>query len=207
MPSTWSHRNRPSRRDRSIEILESQAEFAHVLHSGQGAHRTAGRRTPRDRSPTRIRTTSGLPGLLTPAQTAALLATRDSDLRRRVQAAADTQCLRCAGCGGLGVAGGGGAAPGGQPVGRQGGRPDRCGAREGAFPVATRGARPGVRRCRSGRAGGPSGPPAQPAVAQLSGLLHCADFSRWPAPSRSRSARGSPPPGTGTSPAAPARTG
>ena len=32
----------------------------------------------------------GLPGLLTPEQTAALLATRDVDLRRRVQAASRT---------------------------------------------------------------------------------------------------------------------
>ena len=41
--------------DRSIEILESQAEFAHVLHSGQAAHRAAGRHR-RSRSPKRIRT-------------------------------------------------------------------------------------------------------------------------------------------------------
>ena len=74
--------------DRSIEILESQAEFAHVLHSGKahtaplvGATVTV---TEEDQD------YLGLPGLLTPAQTAALLATRDSDLRRRVQAAADT---------------------------------------------------------------------------------------------------------------------
>ena len=74
--------------DRSIEILESQDEFAHVLHSGKahtaplvGATVTV---TEEDQD------YLGLPGLLTPAQTAALLATRDSDLRRRVQAAADT---------------------------------------------------------------------------------------------------------------------
>ncbi len=76
--------------DRSIEILESQAEFAHVLHSGK-AH-TA----PLVGATVTVTVTEedqdylGLPGLLTPAQTAALLATRDSDLRRRVQAAADT---------------------------------------------------------------------------------------------------------------------
>ncbi len=74
--------------DRSIEVLESQAEFAHVLHSGQ-AHTAplvgiVGPVTEEDQD------YLGLPGLLTPAQTAALLATRDSDLRRRVQAAANT---------------------------------------------------------------------------------------------------------------------
>ncbi len=74
--------------DRSIEILESQAEFAHVLHSGK-AHTAplvgaAVVVTEEDQD------YLGLPGLLTPAQTAALLATRDSDLRRRVQAAADS---------------------------------------------------------------------------------------------------------------------
>jgi superfamily II DNA or RNA helicase len=77
--------------DRSIEILESQAEFAHVLHSGK-AHTAplvgaAVAVTEEDQD------YLGLPGLLTPAQTAALLATRDSDLRRRVQAAADTNAF------------------------------------------------------------------------------------------------------------------
>ena len=75
--------------DRSIEILESQAEFAHVLHSGK-AHTAplvgAAVAPVTDEDQDYL----GLPGLLTPAQTAALLATRDSDLRRRVQAAADT---------------------------------------------------------------------------------------------------------------------
>ena len=75
--------------DRSIEILESQAEFAHVLHSGK-AHTAplvgAAVAPVTDEDQDYL----GLPGLLTPAQTAALLATRDSDLRRRVQAAADS---------------------------------------------------------------------------------------------------------------------
>jgi superfamily II DNA or RNA helicase len=76
-----------------IEILDSQAEFAHVLHSGRavtaplpaaaGGVATAEPVTAEDQD------FLGLPGLLTPEQTAALLATRDSDLRRRVQAASE----------------------------------------------------------------------------------------------------------------------
>ncbi|MGS0687072.1 DEAD/DEAH box helicase [Nakamurella sp. GG22] len=78
----------------AIEVLDSQAEFAHLLHSGRAVTATpvsaagsdpavvdAGPITAEDQE------YLGLPGLLTPEQTAALLATRDSDLRRRVQAA------------------------------------------------------------------------------------------------------------------------
>jgi superfamily II DNA or RNA helicase len=79
----------------AIEILESQAEFAHVLHSGRAVTASAGPASgaaTTDFAGSRSVTTDdadflGLPGLLTPEQTAALLATRDSDLRRRVQAA------------------------------------------------------------------------------------------------------------------------
>ena len=83
-----------------IEILDSQAEFAHVLHSGRAvtAPGAGGRRQGADPAvqPVTIVTAEdqdflGLPGLLTPEQTAALLATRDSDLRRRVQAASDSR--------------------------------------------------------------------------------------------------------------------
>jgi len=74
--------------DGAIEVLDSQAEFAHVLHSGK-AH-TAPLIAAQQPVTEEDQDFLGLPGLLTPQQTAALLATRDSDLRRRVQAAADT---------------------------------------------------------------------------------------------------------------------
>jgi hypothetical protein len=90
-----------------IELLDSQAEFAHVLHSGRAVtaavsvgavpdtsiaeSMTAGAVTAESMAAGPVTADDqdflGLPGLLTPEQTAALLATRDSDLRRRVQAA------------------------------------------------------------------------------------------------------------------------
>ncbi|MDQ1683337.1 MAG: hypothetical protein QOC82_74 [Frankiaceae bacterium] len=62
------------------EALESEAEFAHLLHSGRAvvAAPAAG---PDDDD------YLGLPGLLTPEQTAALLAKRDLEHRRRASAA------------------------------------------------------------------------------------------------------------------------
>lgn len=88
---------------RTIEVLDSEAEFAHVLHSGRavvsagvpaagaaGPPVSAGGAELESRDPGRVTVSEdeqdylGLPGLLSPEQTAALLATRDSDLRRRV---------------------------------------------------------------------------------------------------------------------------
>jgi hypothetical protein len=66
----------------SFEMLESAAEFAHVLHSGRAV--TASPMVVSDEEEAYL----GLPGLLTPEQTASLLARRDSDLRRRVSNAA-----------------------------------------------------------------------------------------------------------------------
>ena len=63
------------------EMLDSQAEFAHVLHSGRAV--TAVEMTDEESA------FVGLPGLLTPEQTAGLLARRDADLRRRVAAVGD----------------------------------------------------------------------------------------------------------------------
>ncbi len=78
---------------RSIEVLDSEAQFAHVLHSGRAV--VSAGPDPGDSSQDEggsVRSISdddlaylGLPGLLSPEQTAALLATRDSDLRRRVR--------------------------------------------------------------------------------------------------------------------------
>ncbi len=67
-----------------FETLDSQAEFAHVLHSGRAvtAEPMSGPITDDDEA------YLGLPGLLTAEQTAAVLSRRDSDLRRRVDAAA-----------------------------------------------------------------------------------------------------------------------
>ena len=76
-----------------FETLDSQAEFAHVLHSGRAV--TA---EPLSSGPVPDHTAEddaylGLPGLLTAEQTAAVLARRDSDLRRRVDAAARSHQL------------------------------------------------------------------------------------------------------------------
>ncbi|MGY1855045.1 DEAD/DEAH box helicase [Modestobacter sp. SYSU DS0290] len=66
------------------EALEADARFAHVLHSGT-AHTGSGGVTtvvePADEE------FLGIPGLLTPEQTASLLAKRDDELRLRVEAA------------------------------------------------------------------------------------------------------------------------
>ncbi len=65
----------------AMESLESDASFAHVLHSGRAV--TAAPDLSGDEADY-----LGLPGLLSPEQTAAVLAQRDSELRRRVHAAA-----------------------------------------------------------------------------------------------------------------------
>ncbi len=67
----------------AMEVLDSQAEFAHLLHSGRAVTAGAAPQPLSDDDEAFL----GLPGLLTPEQTAALLATRDSALRRRVDAA------------------------------------------------------------------------------------------------------------------------
>jgi superfamily II DNA or RNA helicase len=65
------------------EMLEADARFAHVLHGGT-AHTGAGNR------PTALAAEDeefvGIPGLLTPEQTAELLAKRDDELRLRIAA-------------------------------------------------------------------------------------------------------------------------
>lgn len=72
----------PERAESSLlqewEAIEAEAEFAHVLHAGRAV-------TP-DQSPVPDNEDQdflGLPGLLTPEQTAALLAQRDGELRKR----------------------------------------------------------------------------------------------------------------------------
>ncbi len=72
------------------EALEADARFAHVLHGGT-AHTGAGNRpaTPLDEEDAEF---VGIPGLLTPEQTAELLSKRDDELRLRIAAShrADT---------------------------------------------------------------------------------------------------------------------
>ena len=63
------------------EALESEAEFAHVLQSGRAVVAASRAASPDDED------FLGLPGLLSPEQTAALLARRDLEHRRRANAA------------------------------------------------------------------------------------------------------------------------
>ncbi|NAZ86261.1 DEAD/DEAH box helicase family protein [Kineococcus sp. T90] len=68
---------------KEYEALEAQAEFAHVLHGGRAVLGTG---------PAPLEVTAededflGLPGLLSPEQTAALLAQRDAEIRKRTTA-------------------------------------------------------------------------------------------------------------------------
>ena len=63
--------------ENTVEFLGADAQFAHVLHSGQAY--VAQAEAPGDDEAEDF---LGLPGLLTPEQTAALLAKRDAELRR-----------------------------------------------------------------------------------------------------------------------------
>jgi hypothetical protein len=63
------------------EALEADARFAHVLHGGT-AH--TGEGTPAVALDDEAEEFLGIPGLLTPAQTAELLAKRDEELRERI---------------------------------------------------------------------------------------------------------------------------
>jgi superfamily II DNA or RNA helicase len=65
------------------EALDAEAEFAHVLHGGRAVVAAPMPLTDDDEE------FLGLPGLLTPEQTAALLARRDREMRRRAVAIAD----------------------------------------------------------------------------------------------------------------------
>jgi hypothetical protein len=75
------------RESQEFEALESEAAFAHVLHGGRavtaegGAAPAGAGLAPEDEE------FLGLPGLLSPEQTAQLLARRDVELRRRAVAA------------------------------------------------------------------------------------------------------------------------
>ncbi len=61
------------------EALEAEAQFAHVLHGGRAVTPGAPSEQPDDDDEDFI----GLPGLLSPEQTAVLLAQRDGELRKR----------------------------------------------------------------------------------------------------------------------------
>jgi superfamily II DNA or RNA helicase len=60
------------------EALEAEAQFAHVLHGGRAVVADANHEVSADEEDF-----LGLPGLLSPEQTAALLSQRDSELRKR----------------------------------------------------------------------------------------------------------------------------
>lgn len=59
------------------EALDAEAEFAHVLHRGRAVTAEPAQLSPEEED------YLGLPGLLSPEQTAALLSRRDQDIRRR----------------------------------------------------------------------------------------------------------------------------
>jgi hypothetical protein len=73
-----------------FEALESEAEFAHVLHGGRAV---LGGAQPAGSGPTSADDEDflGLPGLLSPEQTAALLARRDVEHRRRAGASQEVR--------------------------------------------------------------------------------------------------------------------
>jgi superfamily II DNA or RNA helicase len=68
------------------EALDADAEFAHVLHGGRAVVADPAGPNPLSDDQEDL---LGLPGLLTPEQTAALLARQDSDLRRRISSVRD----------------------------------------------------------------------------------------------------------------------
>jgi len=72
-----------SGRAAEYEALDADAEFAHVLHGGRAV--VAGDLNPDDED------FLGLPGLLSPEQTASLLASRDASLRKHVAEKAPIQ--------------------------------------------------------------------------------------------------------------------
>ena len=67
--------------------LGAEAEFAHVLHSGKAVAADYAQLAPDDDSADFL----GLPGLLTAEQTAALLAKRDGEIRKKARASRNTQ--------------------------------------------------------------------------------------------------------------------
>lgn len=70
------------------DTLHADAQFAHVLHGGRAV--TAEGTVPLAEEDEEF---LGIPGLLTPEQTAALLASRDEETRRRISASDDDQLL------------------------------------------------------------------------------------------------------------------
>ena len=190
----------PAEREQSeFEMLDSQAEFAHVLHSGRAvtAEPMVGGPVSDDDE-----AYLGLPGLLTAEQTAAVLARRDSDLRRRVDTAARNHQLAAATSSpqpsqfrravrrARRLAGGRRAAPRGQPTGRTGRRTDRFAARAGALADPSRRSGPALGgRCRGGSRASPR-PPAGNAVGTNppGGCNH----HRWTRPSRGSAGRKGP---------------
>jgi len=80
------------------QALDADAQFAHVLHGGRAVLASAPGTAEEEEF-------LGLPGLLTPEQTAALLSRRDEDLRRRASASVQDDLF-----GGLGEASSGSGA-------------------------------------------------------------------------------------------------
>jgi superfamily II DNA or RNA helicase len=72
----------------AFEALGAEAEFGHVLHAGRAITAAA---TPGTEISDEDEEFLGLPGLLSPEQTATLLAARDADLRRKVSTLSDNE--------------------------------------------------------------------------------------------------------------------
>lgn len=83
-----AHIERNEAGDAEFTALDAEAEFGHIVHGGQAF-------LPGAEAPPSVEDEDylGLPGLLTPEQTAQLLATRDADLRRRTKGRGDVEDL------------------------------------------------------------------------------------------------------------------
>jgi superfamily II DNA or RNA helicase len=83
----WAARGESSRRagaagSSQTVALDAEAEFAHLLHAGRAVVPTPEQDTPDTPDDSEL-VQPALPGLLSPEQTAAVLAARDAELRRR----------------------------------------------------------------------------------------------------------------------------
>ena len=160
------------------EALDADAEFAHVLHGGRAVLADASHAEPVGPLSDDQEDLLGLPGLLTPEQTAALLARQDSDLRKRISSVrratarpqdAEPRRQRV-------LARRRRPPPRGQPAGRAGGGAPADAARRDPREAAGRGARAAVRVGVGGVARRAARPPHGDALAVPPGRRRGVDW-------------------------------